>query len=469
MLSLPLSAQKKWDGGGGDNQWSNALNWSGNTLPDIGDDVLLDNSVVSQGYNVLLPVTAVTVKTVTITPASGENIELTLPVENTLVPGLTIAGPGYGLIINNGGIFRNSSGASSGTPVIISDSIRINNNGRYVHNTPRGHSMNVDRLSAAPGTEKGILEFDIPDPSTTISLSGRIYGRLILSAAAHGAALNYTAAGTNSVLIRDNLELGEGVNFNLNFSDTIFINGDLKQEQGVFNLGNTNRSVVVVVKGNVDQEAEGIITESGAGKPVLSLAGTGQQQINMRGTIENEVSFSINNPGGALLTAALILPYHISFIKGSITTSENNILKLLSGCSVSADTILNNSFINGPVIKEGLDNEDFLFPVGKGQNMRWLALNNATGNFTVEYFHSDPRLISNNVGDGIDHISGIEYWNISGNGSSSGATVKLSFNDPHSGGVTNLSHLRATRLVNGVWEDAGNAGFGGSPGSNELG
>ncbi|MBO9573118.1 MAG: hypothetical protein J7497_13080, partial [Chitinophagaceae bacterium] len=229
LISLPVFSQKKWDGGAGTNLWNDPLNWNDNIVPSSSDNIILDNSAVSGNYSVILPVTAVTVKSILIDPSASVQIDLTLPKQNTVVPALTITGPGYGLTINKGGIFRNSSGASSGTPLVVSDSIKINNEGKFIINTPRAHASNIDRISAAPGTEKGIVEFDIPDASTTISLSGRTYGSLVLKSTAWGKTLNYTAAGTSKVIIRSDLEIGDSVNFNLNFSDSILIKGNLAQ------------------------------------------------------------------------------------------------------------------------------------------------------------------------------------------------------------------------------------------------
>lgn len=463
--SSVVTAQVKWDGGGGNNQWADPLNWTGNNTPVATDEVILDNSVITGNYIVELPPTAVTVKSITISPASEKNIELQLPSTNTNVPGLTITGPGYGLIIYSGGVFKNSSGASSGTPLSVSDSIRINNGGRLIHNTARGHATNVDRLSAAPGTEKGIVELDIPDPSTTISLSGRTYGTLLLKAVAAGGTLNYTAAGTNRVKIRGDLEIGAGVNINLNFSDTIFIEGNLIQHASVFNLGNTARNVVLALTGNISQAAGGTITETGTGQQQLLLSGRAEQKIDIQGQILNDVAFIKNGNAHARLISPLSLPFKLGLVKGNIISSNAALLTLSNNCIVEADSLSDNSFIDGPLKKEGLNNGNFLFPVGKSNSMRWLALNLATGNFIVEYVKANPALIDNNIGSGLHHISQLEYWNISADNNAS-ATVKLSFNSPHSGGVTNLDHLRVSRLQAGIWTDAGNTDFRGAAGSN---
>jgi hypothetical protein len=103
--------------------------------------------------------------------------------------------------------------------------------------------------------------------------------------------------------------------------------------------------------------------------------------------------------------------------------------------------------------------------VGKGNQMRWIRLEQATGNFTVEYFNSNPVSMSSNLGSGLHHISTLEYWDIQTSGTSN-AQVKLSFQHPNSGGITDLSSLRVARLVSGTWENEGNINYSGNPGSN---
>src|ERR1700712_2728017 len=78
FISVSLIAQVKWTGGGGDGEWANAANWVGNQLPATSDDVILDNSVQPGNYTVLLPgaAIAITIKSIVILPAAGNNIQL---------------------------------------------------------------------------------------------------------------------------------------------------------------------------------------------------------------------------------------------------------------------------------------------------------------------------------------------------------------------------------------------------------
>lgn len=459
-----LFAQKKWTGSGGDNQWNTASNWTGNSLPLASEDVILDNSIFSGSYIVSLPAIAVTIKTIQIAPSPGKVIELVLPQSNLLTPGLTVDGPGYGMTINDGGIFRNSSGASSGDAVDINDSIKLNNKGKYIHNSASGHTGIVQVLAAAGVLGSGIVELDIPAASSTISFSGRTFGTFSLKCDAAGGACNYTAAGTNSVIIKSDLLIGSGVTLTLNCSDTIFVYGDFVQYGGVVNLGSSGRSVVLSLRENISQHVGAVITETGTGLQTILINGSGAQQIDLRGALINDIALVKDGTGSAVMIAPVSLPYKLELRKGRMVTTHG-LITLMQGSTISADTLSDRSYVEGPLKKEGLVNQSFLFPVGELGRMRWLQLKNATGNFTVTYFRNDPHTLNVSTGNGIDHFSKVEYWNVT---SAAGSTshIKLSFVRPGSGVVTDLSTLRVARLINGTWEDAGNSGVAGTTGSD---
>ena len=98
--------------------------------------------------------------------------------------------------------------------------------------------------------------------------------------------------------------------------------------------------------------------------------------------------------------------------------------------------------------------------------MRWLVLKNANGHFNVEFFNSNPQLISNTYGSGINHITQIGYWAIQADASPpASAAIELSFNGPNNGVGTNLTTARIARLDNNVWVNYGNTAFTGTAGS----
>jgi hypothetical protein len=455
-------ATRNWTGMGGDGLWSNPANWDNGQLPQITDDILLDNSQILTNYTVSLPNSTVTIRTINIRPAPNQTIELLLPSTNLLANALSVTGPGYGLILERGAIFLNASGLTSGESILVADSIRINNGGKYIHHTRAAHANNIVRLLAsAPGTETGIFEFDVPRAAYTISASNRRYGTLVLRSVAAGGTITYTCNGSNPLTINGNLQIDPGVNFSVDLggaNGNLSISRDLIQNGGVFNIASgMGNTTVVKIDGNLIQSSGSVITETNSGLPVIELNGNSAQVISLQGAIQNSVSFRINNQEGAILSSPLQLPYKLELRQGTITTNYSNLLTLMPACSVQVDSsISNTSFIDGPVKKNGLQSmAQFLFPVGKNGILRWLELKNATGDFTVEYLKSNPRLLGTSYGAGIDHISAQEYWVVSEDNPVSAAAVELSFLDPGSGGVTDLSTLRVAAFNATIWNDEG--------------
>jgi hypothetical protein len=468
LIYVPSFSQLRWDGEAGDGQWLTARNWVGDILPGIIDDVILDNAFQTGSFTVTLPGgnSLVQIRSITITPGSGNTIDLILPATNLATPAFKVSGAVYGMVIGNGGTFKNASGTNSGSPVEIADSLKINNGGRYIQNSKSSHAPVALVLSKTAGTEEGIFEFDIPSASNTISLSGRTYGKLVFLSNAMNGAITYTASGTNRVMVKSDLELGAGVTLSLNFSDTLFIGRDLIQQGGTFNLSNSTRKLVTVVNRHLIQSNTGVISETGTTFPELVLGGNINQQIDCKGIIKDNVSVKINNTAGAILNAPWSLPYKLSLVKGKITTSPVNILKLMAGCSIVVDSTSDNSFIDGPLRKEGLSGDAyFLFPLGKVSSMRWLELKNANGNFNVEYFNSSPQQVSSTYGPGISQTSPIGYWTIEADASPlPSAAVELSFNLANSVMVADLSTAKVARLINNVWTDYGNTAYTGTAG-----
>jgi len=466
-----LTAQVRWDGEGGDGQWFTAANWTGNVLPASTDDVILDNTFMAGSYTVILPSgnLPVAVRSLAIIPATGQTIEVVLPATNTASPAFIANKSGYALMIHSGGIFRNASGVSSGETFQVSDSMIIYNGGKYVHQNRGRHADHITGvLAKRPGTESGIFEFDVPASLYGLSLSDRTYGHLTLSSQAYGNAVTYSVIGTNPIAINSDLAINNQVRLTCNASDTLFIKGNLIHAGDLINLSSSTRKLTVALEGNWTQFATATITETGSAGAEILLAGQAAQVIDCQGTIGGDVAVKLNNTAGVTLQDTLTLPYRLTLSRGLFTTSATGLLVLSPACSLKVDSLSSNSFINGPVRKEGLSGTaQFLFPVGKGNMQRWLSLTQATGSYTVEFFRANPRLLSNVYESSLHHISSIEYWSIEADVTPAPqARVKLSFNDPNSGGVTDLAALRVAQLTGGTWTDRGNTIMGGTAGSN---
>ncbi len=456
-------AQKKWAGPANGN-WSDALNWLPQGVPTSSDDVILDNSFQKNDYIVKLPDTTVNVHTLWLVPSIGVNIELTIPISSKASPALVVTGTGTSVIIKKGAVFKNSSGLSSGQSVQLNGLLTIFNDGVYVHNSRSSHATEVvARLSSAPGTERGIFEFDVPGGSYPISFSNRTYGTLKLSSVASGGSQVYNASGANPVLIRGDFQLNNGVQFNMDMTKDMVITGEYKQNGGVFNLASQANNNTVKIRGNVYQSSAGVITESSGGLPIIELCGSVNQQVFAEGTILNSVGFKINNANGVTLASPLILSYKLQLVEGKLKTSAVNMLILSDNCVAMGGS--EASFIDGPLQKNGDD--DFEFPVGKQGDYAPLKITGTGGQvmdiFVAEYFLGDPAL---KYGVSFEspplvRISNIEYWQL--NRLSGSSTKKVGVFVGKYSNATELGKLALVRweMRKLSWKNEGNSFFSG--------
>ena len=248
-LTIFCFPQKKWDGGGNNNQWNNDQNWFPDGIPAVSDEVILDNSLFPGSYLVELPSgnSLVEIRSLFITPDIS-TITLLLPLTNTATTALMVTGSADAIIIGKNGILRNASGAGSGTPILPTGLMKILNGGKYIHQTPRGNAALIDKLSISPGTEQGIFEFDVPGLSGyTVSLTSNTFGTLRFRAESAGGIKSYSGSGTGNLNIRGDLIIDAGVQLSSTLTADILLAGNL-QINGRFNLipvtaGSTGRSI----------------------------------------------------------------------------------------------------------------------------------------------------------------------------------------------------------------------------------
>jgi len=227
LLAWAASAvgQKKWDGEGLDSLWSNERNWFPDGIPLPGDDVVIDNERISGMYKIILPsgLTTVTINSLCILPGPGNSIVIELPSSNITAPALTMASTGKAVRIGKSGIFINSSGASSGNPIVLNGGLSIENGGRYVHRTQRGNATIVSKLLMEPSTYEGVFEFDVPgNAGYTLSVSGKQFGTLLLSSHTAGKK-SYTGSGTSGLRIYGDFEVGDSSSFTSSLNSNIRI------------------------------------------------------------------------------------------------------------------------------------------------------------------------------------------------------------------------------------------------------
>jgi hypothetical protein len=465
LLSMKAGAAVRWTGLSSNGLWADPGNWENGILPGAADDVLLDNSMQPAGYFVRLPDFAVSVRSLQVLPANLQTITVELPVTNLissptgslLERAFTTTGIGYSFLLGKGAVFVNASGSNSGYSLRLNDSLQVSNGGMYIHRTRTGHADIVQYLSRTTGTEQGIFRFENPDAASTISLSGRVFGSLQLSAAAAvNGTVSYSASGTNAVLIRGELAIEQGVSLAINFDDTLKVQGDLVMSSAVFNMATGNRSSVLWLEGDWKQSG-GAITESNLQQKTgtIIMAGSKRQTISCTGQLTDSIIIDIKNLSGVQLLQPLRCTYGLRLSTGALLSTSLQLITLAPNAWLQADSIAQKNFIDGPLKKEGLANSYFLFPVGRNGQLRWLALRNSTGDVMVEYHPASAYSISTILGAGIDHLSQLEYWSVSNSTNGTG-NAELSFDGALSGGVSELVSLRVAAYSNSSWFDAGN-------------
>ncbi|RYY62613.1 MAG: hypothetical protein EOO05_02110 [Chitinophagaceae bacterium] len=460
-LIVSSAAVITWDGEAFNNQWDDPLNWVGDRLPLTDDEVRLDNSVVAGHYDVLLPGADVSVVIfrLHLHPDAGYRIRLILPPSSISLTAFRAMAEGDAVILDDGSEFINESGAtSSSTPVAVSSAgrFRINNGARYVHRTARSATENlISNLSAEPGTEKGIFEFDVTVASYIVSLSGRTFGTLVLNAATNHSMVNYRGSGGNPLTIRGDLRINANVTFTLSLSSEAEVQGDLQMEPlSVFNLQSTDNNNVVRVRGHVS--VAGILTETGTGIPALELNGTGEQQVAVTGGIINEVRLVINNGTSCRLESPLQVFYSLELVNGRLITNDVN--HLLIGAEATCNRV--NGMVQGPLTKQRP--AGFLYPVGLGGiyapvGMPAFAGVQATDQLTVEYIRANPHTAVGNIYQQsgprpIGHISQVEYWKLSAEGDFSIVPVVNVTAESFS---RNLAATFVVHFFNGQWINRG--------------
>ncbi|MCC7332910.1 MAG: T9SS type A sorting domain-containing protein [Flavobacteriales bacterium] len=171
----------------------------------------------------------------------------------------------------------------------------------------------------------------------------------------------------------------------------------------------------------------------------------------------------INNTKGMVISNGNM---HISdsliFSKGIIYNNDNEIV---FDDNSSWKWASNTSYINGEAQKTG--NDAFTFPVGDSSVLRPASISApsiATDHFTTRYYkkNAHPTYDKNLKDASIDHVSTCEYWIIDRTGGSSNVSVTLSWNNPTSCGVNNLSQLLVSRWDGTMWKDHGNGGTTGN-------
>jgi hypothetical protein len=241
MVPFIGNAQKYWDGEANDGKWNTDQNWFPDGVPKMTDDVVLNNNFVVTNYTVSLPNDNVSIllNSLRVIGNGTTTTTLEIPDLNTASPALTL----NNIIIGEGGVLINNSGATAGNTFLINGGMRIEDGGKYSHRTIRGNAYLISKLSYNPSNKNGVIEFDVPGTAGyTVSLSGRSFGTLILNANKAGGKKTYSGSGIGNLTIYGNIETGIGATLTSSLNGNIMLYGNLTNH-GTISLNPSTQDV----------------------------------------------------------------------------------------------------------------------------------------------------------------------------------------------------------------------------------
>ena len=370
------AATIRWDGGAGTDQWSDANNWSTNTVPTSSDDVILNNDFVGGSYSVELPsgTVQVIVLSIVIQPSAG-SIQLTLPTSNNaqdaFLPGSATLHSGAillnsGTFSSTGHTFRTTNGANS---------FIIYNGARYIHNTARQNTNIVANLSQISGTEYGVFEYDVPVNGVYgISAAARTYGTLEFSNYAGNGALQYTTTGANPVNVRGDFQL----NSNATYSSSNQMTGALQLSGNLISNGNslTFNNQPVLFVGSAVQNIQG-------SSPTLTL---NNATVNNASGVEllREVFVGGSGTGVLTFTSGILRTNDFTLIHNN--TAAGAIVGQNTSRFICTCTSGGNSASTGGLLLKTVNSTSRTFPIGPvptSYNPITIANSGTVDNFTA--------------------------------------------------------------------------------------
>ncbi len=207
--------------------------------------------------------------------------------------------------------------------------------------------------------------------------------------------------------------------------------------------------------------------------------------INTIGKTNLTIGFKFINVGDRVSPASspdkAILEYSVDNGFSWVTLVNINRSSSTGGCTLTKKWDLFNS-LPLPSACQDLPNLRIAF--------RWINNNNSIGaalnsngsfavdsvtiagktldSYTAEYFHVNPTIVYNNVvNPPLDHVSRMEYWNITKEQGNGKRRVTLYW-DGNSGGVTSLPDLRVAYFNAASWNNIGNTGTTGTTAAGTI-
>ncbi|MEI6765838.1 MAG: T9SS type A sorting domain-containing protein [Bacteroidota bacterium] len=201
-----------------------------------------------------------------------------------------------------------------------------------------------------------------------------------------------------------------------------------------------------------------------ANQGTIIFDGNSNSTISGNNTFKN-VRLMKDKGKNVILNDAISVSGQMDFTRGCIVSTSTNLISFEDGAG--AINASDSSFVKGPVQKVGDD--AFIFPTGKnsvsGDIYAPVGIDDPGSNpgdaFQAEYFFTTAPLNWEpwDMGPGVDHASGVEYWDIQRKSGSTYPAITLYWFNGTRSGITDLNGLVLAHreLYNGhvVWVNKG--------------
>lgn len=344
FIAINAKGQKLWDGEAGDSLWHSAKNWFPDGIPGPAEDVLIDNSKLSGTYKVLIGNgDSIHIRSLRVNPFESNQIIVEITTANILPTALYLQETAKSIVLEKNAVFINHTGASTGNIFSLNGSVYISNGGKYIHKTIRGNSYIISKLEIDSSSRKGIIEFDVPGTAGyTLSLSGRKFGSLVLSAN-ESSKKSYSGSGSNKLSIEGDLIINANVSFTSTISNIVQVNGDLSVN-GILSLN----------PGTPDTIGRSFVLGGDSSK--INITGGFRTGINFNrfilGSYFNRLKSNIVLDNGSIVInnqARIYLDTFYLKSKKEITILEHALIETANKIGISKDT--NVGTLRAPVLK----------------------------------------------------------------------------------------------------------------------
>lgn len=453
-----------WNGSQTGGLWSNALNWTPNTvptstigvvIPNVGNQPVIDadaeclNLTVNTGRTLTIQSDAdltvgdflTNAGTITISGSSASAITVTGAWTNsgTFNPGtagdVTFNAASGSVTINNGAssfnnLILNSSGSATfatGGSITVTGNLTITAGTLLVSNA--AHALNV----AGSWTHTGGT---FTHGSGTVTFNGTGAGTQTITPLVASPFFNLTLSGNRTkqlggnISVSNNMVISSGSNLNAG-SHTMNLSRNFTATGATFTPGTSTIALV----GSTAQ----VVTRTG-GLNVYNLTLNNTSPTFPQITLSGSVTM---NSGGTL-----------TLTNGKMSTTASSILVLGNSNTISGAST--NSYVSGPIRRVG--STDVTYPVGKGNVYAPIGLESLSGSatFVAEYFNSRAPQNLYALSGGLQRVSGVEYWDITREVGTATGQVRIFWTDGTRSRIgSGISSLRVAHWNGSQWENMG--------------